>query len=72
MHSASRSAAALEDQVRLEPLADAQAIAMHSASQQVAGVPLEVVRQEFADRTLVLVTQLGKVGYLVRQARPGP
>jgi len=69
MHSASRSAPALEHQVRVEPLGDVQAIETHSVSQSVAGAPLEVVRQEFADRTLVLVTQLGKVGYLVRQAR---
>lgn len=69
MHSSSRPTAALEHQVRVEPLGDVQAIATHSATQSVADAPLEVVRQEFVDRTLVLVTQLGKVGYLVRQAR---
>ena len=35
-------------------------------AREIEGVKTEVVIQRFADRTLVLVTQLGKVGSLVR------
>lgn len=33
---------------------------------EIESVPTEVVLQAFADRILILVTQLGKVGTLVR------
>ena len=36
------------------------------SSQIINGVETEVVLQPFADRILILVTQLGKVGNLVR------
>lgn len=36
---------------------------------EVESVPTEVVLQIFADRIMVLVTQLGKVGTLVRLER---
>lgn len=35
-------------------------------SEQIGGVHTEVLIQNYGDRTLVLVTQLGKVGNLVR------
>lgn len=41
---------------------------MASQTQEIEGIPTTVVVQHFADRVLVLVTQLGKVGNLVRPA----
>ena len=38
-----------------------------TASCNVGGRELEVTCYAFADRTLVLLTQLGKIGYLVRR-----
>ena len=34
-------------------------------SRNLNGVPTEIVMQAFADRILVLITQMGKVGTLV-------
>lgn len=42
------------------------ALASVHVERDVCGVPTEVLIQTFADRILVLVTQLGKVGSLVR------
>ncbi|TDL28518.1 hypothetical protein BD410DRAFT_737920 [Rickenella mellea] len=39
-------------------------------SQQLDGVPTDVIIQHFADRILVLVTQLGKVGTLIQATLP--
>ena len=39
---------------------------MASQTQEIQGVSTTLVVQHFADRVLVLVTQLGKVGSLVR------
>lgn len=40
-------------------------LSIHSRSIEIEGVPTEIMVQAFADRVLVLVTQLGKVGNLV-------
>ncbi|KAH9951451.1 hypothetical protein B0H21DRAFT_719065 [Amylocystis lapponica] len=40
------------------------------ASREIDGVPTEVLLQAFADRILVLVTQVGKVGNLIQVTIP--
>ncbi|TCD64662.1 hypothetical protein EIP91_003823 [Steccherinum ochraceum] len=40
------------------------------ASRQINDVPTEVLIQAFADRILVLITQLGKVGNLIQATMP--
>lgn len=42
---------------------------MASQTREIEGISTTVVVQHFADRVLVLVTQLGKVGNLVRPAQ---
>ncbi|KAI0636717.1 hypothetical protein C8Q77DRAFT_1094217 [Trametes polyzona] len=41
-----------------------------SLARELDGVPTEVLIQAFADRVLVLVTQLGKVGSLIQASMP--
>ncbi|EIN07292.1 hypothetical protein PUNSTDRAFT_144807 [Punctularia strigosozonata HHB-11173 SS5] len=41
-----------------------------SKSREIAGVPTDVILQPFADRILVLITQLGKVGNLIQATIP--
>jgi proteasome assembly chaperone 3 len=41
-------------------------MASQCVSREINGIATEVVVQNYADRVLVLVTQLGKVGNLVR------
>ena len=43
-------------------------LATCQTAKDIDGVPTEVLIQVFADRILVLVTQLGKVGNLVCEA----
>jgi hypothetical protein len=40
-------------------------LSIHSRSVDLEGVPTEIMVQAFADRVLILVTQMGKVGNLV-------
>ncbi|PKI83087.1 hypothetical protein MVES1_003270 [Malassezia vespertilionis] len=51
--------------VSVEPLAQ-DVLATVSETETVHGSVLSVLCQEYSDRTLVLVTQLGKIGYLVQ------
>ncbi|KAG2041588.1 hypothetical protein BDR03DRAFT_913113 [Suillus americanus] len=43
---------------------------IHSTSVELEGVLTEIMVQGFADRTLVLVTQMGKVGNLIQASIP--
>ncbi|KAG2078226.1 hypothetical protein BDR04DRAFT_1087977 [Suillus decipiens] len=43
---------------------------IHSISVELEGVPTEIMVQGFADRILVLVTQMGKVGNLIQASIP--
>ena len=45
---------------------DANMLTQKQSSKVINGVKTEIVLQPFADRILVLITQLGKVGNLVR------
>ncbi|KAG2111644.1 uncharacterized protein F5147DRAFT_633077 [Suillus discolor] len=45
-------------------------LSIHSTSVELEGVPTEIMVQGFADRILVLVTQLGKVGNLIQASIP--
>jgi len=45
-------------------------LAQKQSSKVINGVKTEVVLQPFADRILILITQLGKVGNLVRLRKP--
>jgi hypothetical protein len=47
-------------------LVDANMLTQKQSSKVINGVKTEVVLQPFADRILILITQLGKVGNLVR------
>jgi len=40
-------------------------LGIHSRLVDLEGVPTEIMVQAFADRVLILVTQMGKVGNLV-------
>jgi len=51
---------------RLISLANADMLTQKQSSKVINGVKTEVVLQPFADRILILITQLGKVGNLVR------
>ncbi|KAG0707667.1 hypothetical protein DFH29DRAFT_592474 [Suillus ampliporus] len=45
-------------------------LSIHSTSVDIEGVPTEIMVQAFADRVLVLVTQMGKVGNLIQASIP--
>ncbi|KAG1756684.1 uncharacterized protein EDB91DRAFT_1093919, partial [Suillus paluster] len=45
-------------------------LSIHSTSVDIEGVPTEIMVQAFADRILVLVTQMGKVGNLIQASIP--
>ncbi|KAG1803768.1 uncharacterized protein HD556DRAFT_1330194 [Suillus plorans] len=45
-------------------------LSIHSTSVELEGVPTEIMVQGFADRILVLVMQLGKVGNLIQASIP--
>jgi hypothetical protein len=45
-------------------------LSIHSISVELEGVPTEIMIQGFADRILVLVTQMGKVGNLIQASIP--
>ncbi|KAG1891107.1 hypothetical protein F4604DRAFT_1642708 [Suillus subluteus] len=45
-------------------------LSVHSTSVELGGVPTEIMVQGFADRILVLVTQMGKVGNLIQASIP--
>ncbi|KAG1754659.1 hypothetical protein EDB19DRAFT_1626090 [Suillus lakei] len=45
-------------------------LSIHSTSVDLEGVPTEIMVQGFADRILVLVTQMGKVGNLIQASIP--
>ncbi|KAG1827192.1 uncharacterized protein BJ212DRAFT_1310805 [Suillus subaureus] len=45
-------------------------LSIHSTSVELEGVPTEIMVQGFADRILVLVTQMGKVGNLIQASIP--
>lgn len=57
-------------QVRVRSLRNSAAspISVRQAARVIAGIHTEVVTEAFADRILVLVTQVGKVGCLVSSA----
>ncbi|KAG2157204.1 hypothetical protein DEU56DRAFT_763458 [Suillus clintonianus] len=45
-------------------------LSIHSTSIDLESVPTEIMIQAFADRILVLVTQMGKVGNLIQASIP--
>ncbi|KAG2349786.1 hypothetical protein BDR05DRAFT_986195 [Suillus weaverae] len=45
-------------------------LSIHSTSVELEGVPTDIMVQGFADRILVLVTQMGKVGNLIQASIP--
>jgi len=51
---------------RSRSLANTDMLIQKQSSKVINGIQTEVVLQPFADRILILITQLGKVGNLVR------
>jgi hypothetical protein len=78
MSDAAVHASPLQDQDAEERIVDGSSVFVvptRQSARLLDGVQTEVVVQEYADRALVLVTQLGRVGCLVRVALacgPGP
>lgn len=58
--------AGVATQDRSLSFADANMLTQKQISKVINGVQTEVLLQPFADRTLILITQLGKVGKFVR------